>query len=496
MKRAGQWRASADSLGPAWLAFATVVVSAALFLLWQVSPVANRVTEDESTYVYDAQRMLSGQVPYRDFFSFNPPGIYYALAGFSKLSRLGPETSERYLVLLAMLASFVAFLTTVRCRSRSHPLTLATLLIPFGFYAFAPFTSPHHTLALACTVAAIALLPRVWERDCGRAALALLGLLASLAASMIQTEGVVALAIALLALLAGAETARNLVGRLAWFAAGTAAVAVAWLVPLAWSGALASFWRDAVAWPLSHYKRPGNINDYPFLGDVPASLSTLWHWAPDRGTASGLLHAICGSLFYAGLAALCVASLVFAFVEFARAVRERRTPPPALLTAGGATFLCYGLFSIGRTSSLHLVFASVPVLCVWILVLGSARARPLRRTGVWTALLAVLLFAGAVSHARGLLARCPHAWEFADVDKPDRESPLNQSLRASPELRPGDTIVVLPSGGSAYLYAYPAAIGYTYLFPLEDGYHDFKDHERAAAEIEARKPKSSRAPAR
>jgi hypothetical protein len=100
-----------------------------------------------------------------------------------------------------------------------------------------------------------------------------------------------------------------------------------------------------------------------------------------------------------------------------------------------------------------------------------------------------LLGAGVICHGALLLQHVPAGWELTDVDRVDRESPLNQSLRESRLLKPGDTIAVLPFGGNIYLYSYPAALGYTYLFPLRYGYHELNDQRKAAEELKRNKPK-------
>ena len=50
--------------------------------------------------------------------------------------------------------------------------------------------------------------------------------------------------------------------------------------------------------------------------------------------------------------------------------------------------------------------------------------------------------------------------------------------------------MVIPTGGNVYLYTYPAAIGYTYFFPLQDHYNDMEDHRIVARQIERCKPKA------
>lgn len=74
-----------------------------LFLVLQVSPLVNRVTEDESTLVYDAHRVAVGQVPYRDFFGLWAPGGYYVFSGGPWGWWDRPEAGSRYLQVVVIL---------------------------------------------------------------------------------------------------------------------------------------------------------------------------------------------------------------------------------------------------------------------------------------------------------------------------------------------------------------------------------------------------------
>ena len=64
-----------------WLRWSLPAVGVALFLLPLVSSSIVYPKWDEFIVSFDAQRILNGQIPYRDFFNFIPPGIFYFLAG-------------------------------------------------------------------------------------------------------------------------------------------------------------------------------------------------------------------------------------------------------------------------------------------------------------------------------------------------------------------------------------------------------------------------------
>ena len=46
---------------------------------------AEPLERDEGSYAYIAQRLLVGEVPYRDYFDHKPPAIYFIYAGIFKL---------------------------------------------------------------------------------------------------------------------------------------------------------------------------------------------------------------------------------------------------------------------------------------------------------------------------------------------------------------------------------------------------------------------------
>jgi hypothetical protein len=274
-----------------------------------------------------------------------------------------------------------------------------------------------------------------------------------------------------------------------WSLGGAGCAAAFCLVPIAAGGGLAAFWQDAVIWPLAHYKQPGNINDLSMLFDLVQYVHGIWSSPESSGSLKHFLDAACGSVLFAAVVAGTAAALGGALFALGKSALERRRLHPPLLTAAVLTPFALGFYILGTPTWVHLLFLATPVLCLWILAYepylpGNRRAKRWALASVL-----VLLAAGILYHGRTALYRFPEGWELWDVDRVDRESPLNQSLRALPALKPGDTLVVLPSGGNVYLYTYPAAIGYTYLFPLEDGYHGLDDHMRAATEIEKRKPK-------
>lgn len=163
-------------------------LAVAAFLLPQVSAVVNPAKWDEYIVVFDAQRLLNGQVPYRDFFNFIPPGAFYALAGVFALLGKGSITAARYVSLLSVAGGW-AFLFGSLLRagwSRGRALRLS-LIFPVCLYPFWAVVS-HHWFAALCAMAFLWLAAGSQPEFRTGAAFAL-GLIAGLAAVFLQTDG-------------------------------------------------------------------------------------------------------------------------------------------------------------------------------------------------------------------------------------------------------------------------------------------------------------------
>ncbi len=455
-----------------------------LFLVLQLSPLVNRVTEDESMLVYDAHRVATGQVPYRDFFAPWAPGGYVVFSGGPWGWWGRPETGSRYLQVGVLLLFTVLLARALRPWGRwAWPLAA---LFPVALFPMSAFMGNHWFSVLALSGAAI-VASRLWEEPENPFGWVGLGALAALAGWFLQTDGFLATVLALVTLLVLRDPPASLPKRIGLSASGAGAMAAACLLPLLVAGAGRDLLRDAVLWPLVNYRRPGNVADLPLLADLPSRLSGLWVHPEAVGAPAWLLGAVSGSLLYAacvlGAAGLLAASLWY----LGRRILGLGPGSPGVTTASVQSALALLLFSRVNPTWVHFIYAIVPMGVLWALVPGEAWHR--RWRSVYGPAIGVILGAAVLFHGRTLLER-PHAWwEFGDVDRVDRESPLNRSLRELPFMGAGDTIADLPFGGSTYLYTYPAAVGYTQLFVLELDHHTLEDHGRAAGEIASRRPK-------
>jgi hypothetical protein len=482
------WRGGMEpcrSRPPTWMLFQALWATLVLvFLLLQVSPLVNRVTEDESLLVYDSMRVAQGQVPYRDFFSLWTPGGFYVLSGGPWGWWGRPETGTRYLqVAVVFLFTILLVRALRRWGGWAWP---AAALLPLVLLPMAPFMGNHWFAVLAYSGAIVAA-DRIGRSPEAPWAWPVMGFLAGTAGCMMQTEGVLALALVLLVALLGGGAGRRVTGALLRTLAGGALAVGLWLGPLVLRGGAPVFIRDAVLWPLTNYRKPGNVADLPFLADLPSRFAGLWARAGQGLGSPGLVETVTGTVAYASILAAAGVFVLLSIASLLTVLRRKDAVARQRTTASLLTLL--GIFLFWRTNPtwVHFVYTIAPLLLLWLLVPSEGWIRRWNKV-VGTAMV-VALALGGVYHLCPVLRGSRALWEYTDVDRVDRESPLNMSLRGLPFMTPGDTIAVLPSGSNNYLYTFPAAIGYTQLFVLELRHHTVQDHERVASQIAQNRPK-------
>jgi hypothetical protein len=114
---------------------AILLVAAAAFVLVRVPLFSVPLERDEGEYAYIAQRMLEGEVPYRDAFDQKPPGTFfvYALA----ISLLGPSIEGIHGFLHVWTAA-TAVLLFGCVRRRGGPLAAAFAVLLFAVLSANP----------------------------------------------------------------------------------------------------------------------------------------------------------------------------------------------------------------------------------------------------------------------------------------------------------------------------------------------------------------------
>ena len=122
---------------------------------------------DEGILLQGAQRILAGQVLYRDFFSFYTPGSYYALALVFRIFGSSLAVARTALALTGAVLSVVTYLLARRVCSRTIALTLAALgtltTLPYRFMVLHNWDSTLWVcLALYCAVRLLETPGRKW----------------------------------------------------------------------------------------------------------------------------------------------------------------------------------------------------------------------------------------------------------------------------------------------------------------------------------------------
>ena len=435
--------------------------------------------------IYDAHRVATGQVPYRDFFNFIPPGVFFALAVMSKAAGGTTLTLGRYAALMVVLATAVLSAWTLKRRGWGSWAACAVAgIFPICVYPFWAVWS-HQWLANLCVIALLACLT---ERAVGMLKWPVVGLLAGLALLCLQAQGLEALVLCAVFMLT--ETGGGVWRRAGGVALGGLLVWGPFAGFLALAGAWRPFFQDTWTWASENYSRQGNENSGPLLQDLGWRLGDILQRFSAGTIPGGALTALAGMALYLSLLGAMVLLVALAGMGLVQMLKARRIEGAWLASAVLLTFLEAGLVLRGNPNWLHCLFALFPLMVLWAGAkreLNASTPERIKKAGTW--ILAVCLVAGMAYHARGLWRHLPQPWELTDVDRPIREHPINRFLRSPGVLAPGDTLAAFPEGGEIYLYSAPAAVGYTYFLPLNQNYNSLKDHERVAREMERARPR-------
>ena len=127
---------------------------------------------DEGIVLQGAARILRGEIPYRDFFSFYTPGSYYLYAALFKLFGTSLLVARAALLFYAALFSFLTYLLARRACSRLASLLAASLVallcLPARFVVIHNWDSTASALlALYCAVWLLQTNAAWWSFLCG-----------------------------------------------------------------------------------------------------------------------------------------------------------------------------------------------------------------------------------------------------------------------------------------------------------------------------------------
>jgi 4-amino-4-deoxy-L-arabinose transferase-like glycosyltransferase len=436
------------------------------------------VSQDEGIILQGAQRIVSGQMPYRDFFTFYTPGSYYWLALFFKL--LGSSILVGRALLLAYGGLFAAFtyLVARRVCSRLNSLLAACLVtmvcVPYFFQVLHNWDSTLWAcLALYAAV-------RWLESDRWAWALAS-GSLAALTCLFEQSKGaglVLGLALGLGILVLKRQSGLPAVGR--WLPALLLGFAWPFLLTLAYFGvhhALSAMIADLV-WPLRHY---AGANRLPYGGVLPSWRALMrgpWAWRAFGLFVTSPVFIVCALPLFA----------VCALAWFALRSDGASTGPRRYYVLVSATLsgLVLSVVATGRPDTSHIIF-DAPLFLLVLAWMAEAAWTPFLRSARTLGTAYVL----ASSTALGL------ALVFPALGASHRLETRRGVLRAGAPCDAFDYIQARVPAGETIL-VYPYAPLYYYLTAtysvsrydyLQLGMHDSSQFHEALLEIEAAQPR-------
>ena len=216
---------------------------------------------DESAYLYEAKRVLEGQVPYRDFFEIAMPGWLYLMAFLFRLFGTNLETARVAAAVLHGITAVLVYLTCRQLRVRaslsSVPAVAYLVVCPWAW----PIASQHW---LGTTLAVLLLLICAWYESGGPVSrLGAAGLVVGLAVAVHQQRGIIlgAGVVAWLVLdrlrqrRSGEEPAPvSLLSELGWLIAGAVLVVLPLCIHMVAAAGFDNVWRAIVVHPLVTYR--------------------------------------------------------------------------------------------------------------------------------------------------------------------------------------------------------------------------------------------------
>lgn len=417
---------------------------------------------DESVHLYEAKRLLDGEVLYRDFFNFITPGWFYLMAGLFWLFGTSIETARGAMAMVHGLTAALVYLSCRRLQIRWQLACLPALAYLIWCQSTYPVVSQHWISTLLC---AGLLFACARQRESRTASLVALALLLGLLISVQQQRGAFMAVAAAVWLLADAGVRRRY-GASEWrvgirqvvlLTAGTAFVVAFVLAIAVLNAGFAAVWHALVIFPLFNYR---NEMSCPW-GDV--NLLTAWN---ARFTSVAVLK-------YSPIV------LVLSAARLISLVARRR----ALATAQGLLLLIIFCAASAASIAYFPDFIKISFIafafCVaaaehleWLARLSTPR---ITQAVVWLLLLAAVAFSVRHLDANRVALRAAfpvsHLTAFGRIDYPTTdEARLRDELDALLNAQPTRALYGYPILADLYLTV-PADNPTPYGFFLAWGYH-------------------------
>jgi hypothetical protein len=308
---------------------------------------------DSFLFVYDAKRVLDGQVPYRDFFEFIGPGTLWLQAAWMGMFGTAASSLQALLVLtLALLATGLYLLT-----SRVSGRPWLSIFVPAFVVLAIPvhFPWPYHQWYSQTAIVGVLLAVSQWLTGGRRLWLVVAGIGCVVTGLFTQTWGG-AMVVTIGGFLLLRDRRRAVVADAAWFGAGVAAAAVTVTGYFVLQGAASSFLYDALVFPPRHMVE---INQAPFAFNLMSWVDIVG----ERGQAEHPFFQLAPwATFVLPLSGVAVAAVMVCVAVVRRVLPRSGASDPArdlLLLCAIATVVLFLLVVRVRPDLFHLAWATL-----------------------------------------------------------------------------------------------------------------------------------------
>lgn len=310
---------------------------------------------DEGLQWYGSQRVLAGDIPFRDFLGYDPGRYYWCAAVMALLRSYGMVGVNIAAGLFGAFGLWIAFRLLYRDRPRSDPLLFAIAVACFLVWMF-----PRNKLYdIGCSVMLTAMLAWLLEAPT-RWRCFLTGLGTGFLAIVGRNHGLYGAVadVAALIYLSTLERRTGFLWALGWWALGVVAGFSPMLAAILF---IPGFWKPFWASIQLYFEIGGTSLPIPFPWP--------WHLAGRHAPVQGLRHVILGSL----LLALPLYGLIVTCYSVWR-IRVMKVHADRLLFATGLLSITYTHHAFSHAEESHLAQSAAPMLIgVFLLLLRLPR---------------------------------------------------------------------------------------------------------------------------
>ena len=391
-------RTSGGGQRSSWL-LPSVCAGVALYLyvnLFVFPRIPILLTGDQLYFWMDGQRILHGELPYRDFFQFTPPGT--DLLYFSVFKLLGPHVWVTNMVVLALGVALCGVCLSIAMQMMELDLALpATILFLTLVYTKA-LNATHHWFSILAILFAV----RILLRERSRRRLLAAGGLLGLACFFTQSHGVAALLAVTIWL--GWQYSPE---RQNWlpFLMGGVLLFVGFAITL---GVVESYFIATVGWKALWYFQVEYVRKYMVHGPETRFLG-MPDWSGWRHFSSSAQYIF----VYLLLPFAYAFSLQKCWKANSKAFSPEQRQKVMLVALAGAVLLSEVMFSLNW---LRIYAISMPgvILALWLV--GQFRnARPLLVRMVWIGILLIATIQIFRAHHRPYaIMKLPAGWAAVD----------------------------------------------------------------------------------